>query len=453
MGLLVTISLPNPPIIRYLPNMNNDFRRFDGSSGVLVPGTQLIHEWVNALRAHGHDIADVSRGKPSFPAHGPALAAMQQSLAANAEGVITYGTHALGEASLKARAAACFSDIYGTTFKADHMAFTPGGQLGLYTTFKLLHQRTPGGVFISTTPGYLNYIELIELVTGNKAADAVLPIALQKDTQFRFTPEHLRAALSNNTRPIAGIILCNPLNPTGQVISAPEWQAFAAILKQCDAPIMLDEAFAEVIFTDDAHTSLLHAAPELQERTFLFRSGTKAFGMSGERLAVMALPAPYAEDFLFQQSRMLGNPPISGQAAMTAALESLDAQTGQQIRQYYQENAEFLIQELAKYLPPEHIIRPEGGFYLLARFDSLIGAPICAAARAHLPHAGEHIKTDVELAASLIFGHGMLENKGVAMIPASFFGADPSECFMRISFSVSRQELGSMCRNLTAMIA
>lgn len=427
-------------------------KRFDSSPASLVPGTQFVHEWVSHLKQQGWEMADVSRGRPSLPTHHDAISAMQAELHAHNEHVVTYGTHALGETKYKETVATKLAEIYGLPFDPMHIAFTPGAQLGLYITFKIMHAAQPDGVFVCTSPGYLNYAEIISLVTGDAEGLHTLPVHLLRSEHFHFGPERLEEALSHNGKPIAGFVFCNPLNPTGQVFTKEEWQGFAEILKRYDAPILLDEAFAEVVFADEPHTSLLHVAPELQNRTFLFRSGTKAFGMSGERLAVNTIPEHFLEKFLFQQSRILANSPLSGQAGMAAALEHFDEPMRQKISNYYHDNAKLLISFLKQVMPEDQIIMPQGGFYLLADFSHLKGQPISNKAGLMRSHPHENIETDVDIAASFFMGHNHLENKGLATIPGSFFGTDPEQCILRLSYSISKDELSRAGEFLKQML-
>lgn len=428
------------------------FRRYDGSDGNLVPGTQLIHEWVHHLRLNGWSIADASRGKPSFPAQHAALSAMQASLASNAHSTITYGTNVLGELAYRRTASQVLSAEYQVDIVEDCVAYTPGGQLGLYITFKLLADACPDGMFISTLPGYLNYAELIGLVTNTEDRSRILPIHLRKEEQFKFQPAALRKLLAENERPIAALILCNPLNPTGQVLTKDEWGELAAIVKGYDFPIVLDEAFAEVIFDTHNRYSLFHADPSLLDRTFLFRSGTKAIGLSGERLSVTVVPAAFVERFVYLQSRILANAPISGQAGMAKALEVTDLAAKQVISSYYQNNADTLMTALEAMLGSSCVTPPQGGFYLLADFSCLLGTPLSAEAKAHLGVERETIEDDVDIVASLLFGHHTSDKNGVALIPGSFFGLDGKAGIVRISFSIGQDELLALCQQLARML-
>lgn len=418
--------------------------RYNHTSAHTLTGTQFVHEWVHHLSAQGHAIIDASRGKPSYPVDAAIWRAMQDAIAGAQQDVFPYGTDALGEPEYREAVAIALSDWYASAIDPAQIVFTPGGQFALNLSFTLLHKREPEGVFVSTAPGYLNYAELVRYVCGS--AESLSPVILQSSRQYRFTATDLDAHLRTLSRPIAGFVFCNPLNPTGQVISQAEWQDFATLLREYDAPILLDEAFTEVAFKREP--SLLQVAPDLRERMFLFRSGTKAHGLPGERLAVSVVPPQWIEAFRFHQSRVLGNPPLLAQAGMTAALTHLTPARLSDLRQYYQANATKLQQRLRQIPAIQQVIVPEGGFFLLAQMSAMMGGTIPPAAREAMGIANAHITTDEELMAALLFAGVSSQKAGVALMPGSYFGLEAGAGIMRISFSMAPAEIDQLLEAL-----
>src|SRR5262249_31558817 len=157
-----------------------------------------------------------------------------------------------------------------------------------------------------------------------------------------------------------------------------DWQALAPILEKHDVPIILDEAFAEIVFDQDYNISLIHALPHLAERTIIMRSGTKALGLPGERLSLMRVPVKYmpvVEEF---QSRLIGNTPLSGQAAMAAAFGNMSKEKKTAISDYYKNNAELLVGATKEMLVGG---KPEGGFYFISDFSFMLGKKMPESAR------------------------------------------------------------------------
>ncbi len=433
--------------------------RPDGTPAATLTITQAFHEWVHALQALGWNIADASRGKPTYPADRDALAAMQRSFASLVT-VSPYGTNTLGEASWQSVAAEGFEREYGLPIAPESVAFTPGGQFGLAAAFYAIERQNPGSVILAPNPWYLNHEELASLFSGEgmlagPRQSKFIPIDLLA-TQGRLTPEALESglrAVQESGRPLGAFLFCNPSNPLGTVTRRAEWELIAPILRRYpEVPILLDEAFAEIVFDEDFSCSLLHAAPDLLPRLFLFRSGTKALGLAGERLAAMLVPKSHLPAFTAFQSRLLGNAPLTLQAGMATALANLTVQKKSFITQYYRANFHFLRERLMQSGLWENVlVEPEGCFFLLLALPQLLGKPLPPLAALTL--GKERIETDTDIAFALMMGLGATEKEGVAVIPASAFGADPQRLAVRVSFSSSREEIAAIAERIQRAVA
>ena len=421
-------------------------KRPDGSNAETLTRTQLMHEWVHFLQDSGWDIADGSRGKPSFPADRDAVIAMQAMLQKLADGAAAaYGTHPLGELVYRQQVAQGLQQEYGIGFDPESVAFTPGGQFGLTLSFQMIHEHAPDGIILAPCPWYLNHEELARMTMLNphRGVPSLWPVSLSAENGYRLNGKLLAAEIARmkaEGQRIAGFLFCNPANPTGVVTRKEEWQEVAELLRLEDVPIMLDEAFTELVFDERYEVSLLHAAPDLLERTFLFRSGTKALGLPGERLAVMTVPPAFRERMIFLQSRWLGNTPLSAQAGMAAAMQHMTTAKKQTLSRYYQANCRAMEEVLAPCGIMQTLPAPEGGFYRLANLSSLIGKPIPQAAKDALGHKRDIIADDNDIAFSLVFGLGQADKTGVAVMPASCFGLEAEQGVVRLSFSPAREE-------------
>jgi aspartate/methionine/tyrosine aminotransferase len=230
-----------------------------------------------------------------------------------------------------------------------------------------------------------------------------------------------------------------------------DWLKILPILERYpETPILLDEAFFEIIFdwqqtnqNSRYHTSLLHIAPHILPRIMCFRSGTKALALSGERMAVTFAGQQFIGSLTAFQSRLLGNSPIIHQAAMAKALETQTRDKLEKISNYYQQSMAKMWQGLTDMnLIPKEIPKPEGCFYTLADFSFLRGKtmPDLACQIMEKPN-GTTIATDMQLVMSLLAGLNQPENAGIAMMPACCFGLDENKLYTRLSASVSTTEI------------
>ena len=352
---------------------------------------------------------------------------------------------------------------YNLEYQQDEILFTPGGQFGLALVFHLLEQLMPTGCIVTPRPWYVNHHELAHMFIGdtlsvkaNPSYDKFQPVEILDHPQLKITPQSLQKAIDMADKPISAFLFCNPGNPLGNVMYKEDWLTIVDTLRAYpDVPIILDEAFTEIVFDDERRNeiSLLHAAPDLQDRVFLFRSGTKALGLAGERLAVLAAPKKYIQALMPLQSRLMGNTPLLSQAGMAAALMHMTPTKKKTISDYYQKNAEFLYEELkALGLVPLNNYKPEGGFYFLIDLSALKGKALPQEAAKILGNSRDVMLTDRDIAMALLFGFGQQQGKGLALIPASSFGLDPALCWLRVSFSSYRQELENIVLMLSSCL-
>lgn len=396
--------------------------------------TQFVHEWAHALEKKGWNIADAGRGRPSFPSDIDAVTAMHNYTKhlIDSREVALYGTSVLGEKEYRQAAAEGFKKEYGLNFPTYEIMFTAGGQFAIAAAAHLIQQLN-GGYIITPKPWYVNHDAIISIYSKLHPFN----IWNIKDKTAKITPQNLENAVRSCHKPGA-FLFCNPGNPLGNIMRKDDWLAIVPLLEKYDIPIILDEAFTEIVFNKEFEISLLHAAPHLADRIIVMRSGTKALGLSGERLHVMRVPQKYmpiVEEF---QSRLIGNCPISVQAGMAAAFKNMSIDKKAVISDYYKNNADFMLDKVGNILVGG---KPEGGFYFIADFSFMLGTPIPEEAKKAYSEQKNIIEDDIDICMALMFGYGLGKKEGLGTVPASCFGIDKKRGFQRISFSSERQNL------------
>ncbi len=402
--------------------------------------TQFVHEWAHALEKKGWNIADAGRGRPSYPADEDAVNAMfaYADKLKKSRDVALYGTSVLGEKKYREQVAKGFESEYGIKFPTYEIMFTPGGQFGIAAVANMVSELN-GGYIITPKPWYVNHEVISSIYTK------LQPVSFSAERKI--TPENLQAAIDSCPK-IGAFMFCNPGNPLGNIMRKSDWQRIVPLLTKYDVPIILDEAFTEIVFDKDYEISLLHAAPELAGRIIVMRSGTKALGLPGERLSVMRAPQRYMGILEQFQSRLIGNCPLSVQSGMAAATEKMDYNKKSAITDYYRNNAEFLVGGVEE-LGMLHGAKPEGGFYFIADFSFMLGQEMPEAARGAYEHKKENIENDVDICMALMFGFGQKPGSGLGSVPASCFGFDEKLGFLRISYSSDMTNLKTILQRIT----
>ena len=90
----------------------------------------------------------------------------------------------------------------------------------------------------------------------------------------------MAAAVTDRTR---AVVLCTPNNPTGSIITADEFEAFASRVPS-DVLILLDEAYTEFVVDDQAVDGLAVRAYERRPNVVVLRTFSKAYGLAALRI-------------------------------------------------------------------------------------------------------------------------------------------------------------------------
>jgi cystathionine beta-lyase len=134
----------------------------------------------------------------------------------------------------------------------------------------------PGDRVVVTTPIYPPFLKVVEGM-GRVVAES----ALTPDQQIDLTG---MAALFAQQRPRL-VLLCNPHNPTGRVLSAAELSGIADLAITYGALLVSDEIHADLVF-EGHHVPVASLGPEVAATTVTLSSASKAFNVAGLRCAV-----------------------------------------------------------------------------------------------------------------------------------------------------------------------
>ena len=116
------------------------------------------------------------------------------------------------------------------------------------------------------------------------------------------------------------LLLCNPHNPSGRVLSRDELEAIAAIAIEYDLTVVADEIWMDVVYPGHRHIPFATLGPDVADRTITLTSPTKSFNLGGMRCAVAIFGSPALRArFDTLPARMRGAPSVLGIRASIAA--------------------------------------------------------------------------------------------------------------------------------------
>lgn len=268
----------------------------------------------------------------------------------------------------------------------------------------LLSILRPGDEVVVLEPHYDLYAAIVAFAGG-----VLRPVAL-RPPEFGVDLEDLRAAFSDRT---AAVLVNDPHNPTGTVLSPETAREIARLAVEHDAVILTDEVYEHLRY-DGAHLSLAAGAsssmlePELaeqvRERTLVVSSASKSLQVTGWRIGWVSGPADLISGVSAVKTYLSHSAAAPLQKAVAAGLR--DLQTWGQTLAAEQAQRSALVGQALRDLGLR-VAQPSGSYYVVADFSPLFdryGAT-----------------TSAEMSRALI------EQAGLALLPLSAFAAPENQ--------------------------
>ncbi|MEE8270145.1 MAG: aminotransferase class I/II-fold pyridoxal phosphate-dependent enzyme [Alphaproteobacteria bacterium] len=353
----------------------------------------------------GGEVLHLEVGQPSTPAPSKVIAAAQAALDAD---VLGY-TVALGVPALRERIAGHYRQAYGVTVPADRIVVTTGSSGAFMLSF--LSAFAVGDRVALAAPGYPAYRNILSAL-----GVAAVELPTDADTRFQPTPAHLQAL----DRPVDGLIVASPSNPTGTMLAPADMAALARHCHDRGIRLVSDEIYHGITYGMAAETALAHS-----DSAIVINSFSKYYSMTGWRLGWMVVPEDLARSVECLAQNLYISPPTLSQHAAVAAFDcaaELDANVAR-----YAANRTLLLDQLPK-AGFDRLAPADGAFYIYAEIG--------------------HLTNDSEA-----FCRRMLAETGVAATPGVDFDPRRGHATMRFSFAGATDDMARAAERLRAWLA
>src|SRR5574341_2216052 len=188
--------------------------------------------------------------------------------------VLEYG-HSKGNQLLLEKIAEYYTQ-YNLQVLPEEIQVTTGGSEAII--FALYVVAEPGEEIIVFEPFYTNY-NSFAVITGTK----LVPVATQPSTGYHLPDlKEIEAKITAKTK---AVLICNPNNPTGTVLTRSEIEMLASLCRKHDLFLIADEVYREFIYSGE-HYSVLNLE-ELQDRVIVVDSFSKRYSLCGARLGCL----------------------------------------------------------------------------------------------------------------------------------------------------------------------
>lgn len=374
----------------------------DRVSALTPSSTLAITAKAKELKAAGHDVIGLGAGEPDFNTPQFIIDAAIQAMN---DGQTKY-TPSGGLAELKKEIIGKFQNDQGLTYKPNEIIVCTGAKHALYTLFQVLLNE--GDEVIISAPYWVSYPEQVKLADG-------VPVYVEalEESQFKMTPEQLRAAITEKTK---AVVINSPSNPTGMLYSKEELEELGRICLDHNVLIVSDEIYEKLIYDDNKHVSIAEISEELKQQTIIINGVSKSHSMTGWRIGYAAGNEQIIGAMTNLASHSTSNPTSIAQYASIAAYAG-SQEPVEEMRKAFEERLNIIFDKLVS-IPGITCLKPQGAFYLF-------------------PNAKQAAEI-TGFASVDDFVEALLEKEKVALVPGSGFGAPDN---VRLSYATSLQTI------------
>lgn len=348
------------------------------------------------LEAQGRRIVHMEVGQPAAGAPAPALEAARAALG---RGPLGY-TETLGMASLRRRIAQAYGERHDLDIDPQRVVVTTGSSAAFVLAFLAAFE--PGARVAVALPGYPPYRHIL-------SALGCEPVGIETGPQTRWSITADSLLAEHAVRPLKGLVIASPANPTGTMMSA---AALADLIRSAQSAGMV--VISDEIYHGLDYAFAAHSAAGISAAAIIVNSFSKYFCMTGWRIGWLVLPPALKRAVERLQQNLAISVPTLSQIAAEAAFDGRAEL--EQVKHGYEENRRILLDGLPR-AGLDRFLPADGAFYLYADV-SRFGAD------------------------SFAFATRMLEEAGVAVTPGVDFDPVRGSGFVRLCYAGAGADMG-----------
>ena len=361
------------------------------------------------LLASMDGVISLGVGQPDFvtPNH------IRQAAIQSIEDGETYYTSNYGLVELRHAISRHISRMYGVHYDSGtEIIVTTGVSEALSIALEAIID--PGDEVLSPDPGYVAYLPVVLLAGGT-----FIQVPTRADDGFAMRPEELEQRITPRSK---AILFGYPANPTGAVMSRDAMLAVAEIARKHNLFVISDEIYDRLVY--DVEHVCFPALPGMKERTILLGGFSKAYAMTGWRLAYTCARNELTEAMMKVHQYVMMSAPTPAQFAALQALTHGEEDVRGMVAEYDRRRRLVLAALAGMGLP---CAEPRGAFYAFPNIGS----------------TGMNDET---------FAENLLMEERVAVIPGSAFG-EAGAGHVRICYAQSYEKLEEAMERMRRFVA
>lgn len=214
------------------------------------------------------------------------------------------------------------------------------------------------------TPAYMPFLSVPDLY----GVEVVEVPMLREQHSWQFDFPAIERCFANGCR---ALVLCNPHNPIGKVLTAEELQRIIDLADRYDVRVFADEIHAPFVFDGHRHIPYASISPLAARQAFSATSASKAFNIPGTKCAQVILTNP--DDVEVWNKRAIWS---EHQTATIGAIATTAAYTEggpwfDQVLAYVADNAKLMDRRMSEDFPDVDYVSPEGTYIAWLDFNRI----------------------------------------------------------------------------------
>ena len=251
------------------------------------------------------------------------------------------------------------------------------------------------GVTVPNYPAYKNMIKAFDL--------KMKPIFCNSKKNFEYNFKNICKHKNIN-----GLLISNPLNPTGAVIKKEEIKKISLFCKKNKIRIIADEIYHGINFSENSDTFF-----NSNDQSIIINSFSKYFLLTGWRVGWLICPNDLYPSIKNLAPNLFVAPPTISQYVAISALDHVNYL--KKIVKTYKQNMYLLYKNLPR-IGFQPVIKPEGSFYLYADITKIS-------------------KDSVKLCKDLLKKHGLV------LTPGTDFDSIEGKKYVRFCYSYPKEDI------------
>ncbi|OGI25334.1 MAG: hypothetical protein A3J76_02095 [Candidatus Moranbacteria bacterium RBG_13_45_13] len=298
-------------------------------------------------------------------------------------------------------------------------------------TATLLAILEPGDEVLIPDPTYTSYQPAIRLARG-----VPIFVPLEEKKHWALDIEKFERLITPRTK---AFLFCNPNNPTGTIFTRNQLHALAQLAIKHDIYILSDEVYKDFIFDSAEKVYSLAELRGIRDRLVYIFSFSKAYAMTGWRIAFLATEQSLAARILAVHDSLVTCAPVVSQYAGMAALEMAQGEV-KKFREIFRSRRDLICKRLDRLLRVFEYQKPDGAYFVFPRIKDDILRKIAGSPPASLREQSSTCEALRAGGGSWQFALELLEKARVATVPGIAFGPS-GENHIRMCFGRSEEDI------------